>query len=59
LQETDELTDWEQLERAGREVYESGHVFDQDASLGDLQRPAISKSVSVLGELQLTQAGCF
>lgn len=55
LGETDKLPAGRVLEEAARETYESGRAFEQSESLGDLQRPIISKSVSVLAELPLVQ----
>lgn len=44
------------LEETARRLYESGKAFERDdRRLGDLQRPAISESVSKLGELPLVQ----
>ena len=44
------------LEQVAAKLYESGQAFKRDdALLGDLQRPAIGESVSVLGELPLVQ----
>jgi cytidylate kinase len=55
LGESDELPTGAQLEEAARTVHESRQAFEKDESLGDLQRPAIGKSVSVLGELPIAQ----
>lgn len=55
LSEDDKLPTGDVLERAAREVYESGEQFKPNPHLGDLQRRSISKSVSVLGELPLAQ----
>ena len=55
LSEEDVLPNGKPLEEAARIVYESKKAFDKDASLGDLQRPSIGKSVSILGELDIAQ----
>lgn len=55
LNETDKLLTGPVLEASARKVYESGQAFERSEALGDLQRPAISKSVSVLAELPLVQ----
>lgn len=43
------------LEESARVVHEKRLAFEEDDSLGDLQRPAIGQSVSVLGELATAQ----
>lgn len=43
------------LEKAASKLYGDGSVFTYRGDLGDLQRPAISQSVSVFGELALAQ----
>lgn len=55
LDETDVLPTGKVLEVAARAVYETKQPFEPNDTLGDLQRPAISQSVSVLGELPLAQ----
>jgi cytidylate kinase len=55
LGEDDALPMGKPLEEAARVVHEKRLAFDQDDSIGDLQRPSISKSVSVLGELATAQ----
>jgi len=55
LSEDEKLPTVTELERAAKLVHERRDAFKPDADLGDLQRPAISNSVSVLGELPLAQ----
>lgn len=55
LGETDSLPTGRVLEQAAKAVYDRGQAFEQDETLGDLQRPAIGKSVSILGELPVAQ----
>ncbi|HET9174282.1 MAG TPA: (d)CMP kinase [Candidatus Saccharimonadales bacterium] len=55
LQEEDELPEGAELEAAAERVYNSREPFAQRDDLGDLQRPAISHSVAVLGKLPLVQ----
>ena len=55
LDEDDDLPDRAELEAAATELYENGGAFRVDPALGDLQRPAISSSVSLLGELPIAQ----
>lgn len=55
LSDNNDLPTGKALEDAARIVHEKRLAFDNDDSLGDLQRPAIGKSVSVLGELATAQ----
>lgn len=55
LDDAQDLPTGKILEDAARIVHEKRLAFEQDDSLGDLQRPAIGKSVSVLGELATAQ----
>lgn len=55
LGETASLPDGPRLEAAARRVYASRQPFRSDDTLGDLQRPAISESVAILGKLPLVQ----
>jgi cytidylate kinase len=55
LKETDDLPARVELEAAATALYENGEAFSVDSALGDLQRPAISRSVSLLGELPIAQ----
>ncbi|MDB5169442.1 MAG: hypothetical protein JWO41_798 [Candidatus Saccharibacteria bacterium] len=55
LAESDVLESTLDLEATAASLYDSGEAFDQDETLGDLQRPAISQSVAVLGELEIAQ----
>jgi cytidylate kinase len=55
LSETDDLPDRSELEAVATALYENGGAFSIDPVLGDLQRPAISRSVSLLGELPIAQ----
>ncbi|MDB5169841.1 MAG: hypothetical protein JWN82_237 [Candidatus Saccharibacteria bacterium] len=55
LDEADELPRGSVLEQAAQAIYETRQAYDRTLDLGDLQRHAISKSVSVLGELPLAQ----
>src|ERR1019366_10618951 len=50
LKEADALPVGKILEQAAQVVYDKQRAFELDDALGDLQRPAISNSVSVLGE---------
>jgi cytidylate kinase len=55
LTDEDALPTGKVLEDAARIVHEKRSAFEKDESLGDLQRPAIGTSVSVLGELATAQ----
>jgi cytidylate kinase len=56
LNEDDALPNGDMLEKVATEVYKSGQAFKIDNErLGNLQRPAISKFVSQLGELPVAQ----
>lgn len=55
LSETDALPTDDSLQRTVTALYDSGRAFERDDSLGDLQRPAISKSVSTMAELAIAQ----
>ena len=55
LTDDDALPSGKVLEDAAREVHEKRLAFEQDDTLGDLQRPAIGKSVSVMAELPFVQ----
>ncbi len=55
LTDDDRLPTGKVLEDAARIVHEKRLALGQDESLGDLQRPAIGTSVSVLGELTTVQ----
>ena len=55
LSDDDALPMGDALEEAARIVHEKRLAFEKDDSLGNLQRPAIGKSVSVLGELATAQ----
>lgn len=56
LSESDALPTGEVLLRAAASVYRSGQAYEQDeALLGDLQRPVIGNSVAVLAELPIAQ----
>ena len=55
LGEDDILPSGKALEDAARIVHDKRLAFEEDETLGDLQRPSISKSVSVLGELATAQ----
>ena len=55
LTDEDVLPTGKVLEDAARIVHEKRLAFEKDESLGDLQRPAIGTSVSVLGELATAQ----
>lgn len=43
------------LQKAAEAVYAGRQAYDRNIDLGDLQRPAISTSVSLLGELPVAQ----
>lgn len=45
----------DELEVIATKLYENGKAFSVDRDLGDLQRPAISQCVSLLGELPIAQ----
>ena len=45
----------DELEVIATKLYENGKAFSVDRDLGDLQRPAISHCVSLLGELPIAQ----
>jgi cytidylate kinase len=55
LGEDDALPDGDTLETVAKQLYDSKKIFERPEGLGDLQRPAISKYVSMLGELPLAQ----
>lgn len=55
LTDNDVLPTGKVLEEAARAVIESRQAFAKDDTLGDLQRPAIGQSVSVLAELAISQ----
>jgi cytidylate kinase len=55
LTDDDPLPSGKVLEDAARIVHEKRLAFEKDDTLGDLQRPAIGTSVSVLGELATAQ----
>lgn len=55
LTDDDPLPTGKILEDAARMVHEKRLAFEKDESLGDLQRPAIGTSVSILGELATAQ----
>lgn len=55
LTDEDPLPTGKALEDAAREVHEKRLAFEDDETLGDLQRPAIGKSVSVMAELAVVQ----
>lgn len=55
LGEDEALPTGPSLEAAARAVYETRQAYDHDLDLGNLQRSAISRSVSVLGALPIAQ----
>ena len=55
LDEADDLPARAELEAVATALYVSGEAFSVDPALGDLQRPSISRSVSLLGELPIAQ----
>lgn len=55
LDEDDPLVITPEVEQIAREFFTSGEVFAARDDLGDLQRPAISQSVSLLGALPFVQ----
>lgn len=55
LSESDPLPTGEVLQTAARDVHQTRKAFQNDIKLGDLQRPIISQSVAVLGELPYVQ----
>jgi hypothetical protein len=55
LGEDGELPPTAELRAIATELYRNGGAFELDSDLGDLQRPAISQSVSILGELPIAQ----
>lgn len=55
LGEDGNLPDRAKLTAVATALYESGEAFNVDPALGDLQRPSISRSVSLLGELPIAQ----
>ena len=55
LGENDDLPARAELEDIATTLYDNGGAFSVDPALGDLQRPAISRSVSLLGELPIAQ----
>ena len=55
LGEADDLPTGNLLFKTAQALYDDGKVFEVDMTLGDLQRPSISKSVSALGELPIAQ----
>lgn len=55
LDETTPLPIGPELTETATRLYKSGQAFDLDESLGDLQRPAINDSVSLLGEEAIAQ----
>jgi cytidylate kinase len=58
LNEADTLPTGPELDEAAQVVHKKRLAFENDDSIGDLQRPAIGKSVSVMAELpRVQQAG--
>lgn len=55
LGEAADMPDASVIIATATKIYEAGQAFALDASLGDLQRPAISRSVSLLGEQAIAQ----
>lgn len=55
LTDDDVLPPRAELEVVAAQLYANGRAFDVDLDLGDLQRSAISQSVSLLGELPVAQ----
>jgi cytidylate kinase len=55
LDEAAALPEGDALEHVAERLYSSGIIFEIHDDLGDLQRPAISNSVSILGTLPLAQ----
>lgn len=55
LDEDADLPPTAELIAIATELYHNGGAFELDDSLGDLQRPTISRCVSILGELPIVQ----
>ena len=55
LTEDDVLPTGPKLNKAAHEIHQRREAYNPELELGDLQRPAISKSVAVLAELPIAQ----